>query len=44
VRKDYEPGVLAPSKNSASELATRDASSRGRPLAVAHQAALQQDT
>jgi hypothetical protein len=47
VRKDYEPGVLAPSKNSASELAARDASSRerlpGEGPAVAHQVVLQQD-
>jgi hypothetical protein len=43
VRKDYEPGVLAPSKNSASELAARHASRRERPLAVAHQEGLRQD-
>jgi hypothetical protein len=31
VRKDYEPGVLAPSQKSASELAARDAFSREHP-------------
>lgn len=31
MRKDYEPGVLAPTQKSASELEARDAFNRGHP-------------